>query len=148
MQAASGRDSRTMAKMRSAVVFIRRKNYHAAGPASRNDAVPIARAAGLPYHFRSIGGSPVMPIAALLLLALPCPALQDAAEKRIQELTAQLKAAPQKHELWHARAKARVDFRDPLGALGDAAEAIRLAPFEPEYRALRATLFAGQGRWR
>ena len=69
------------------------------------------------------------------------------AEKIIREVTEKLRAAPQKADLWHARAKARMEMDDPLGAISDASEAVRLAPFEPDYRFTRASLLVAQARW-
>src|SRR5262245_498010 len=93
---------------------------------------------------------------AVLLVALPKPAChvasagqekEAAAEKTEQALTQQLKSAPQTADVGHARAKARIEMDDPVGALADVSEAIRLSPFDPEMRLTRARLLAAQGRW-
>ena len=69
------------------------------------------------------------------------------AETEVRELTVSLRNVPQKASLWRARGEARLKMSDPVGALADFSEAIRLAPFEPEYRLSRAKLLAAQGRW-
>ena len=83
-----------------------------------------------------------------MILAMAAVLSQDKsqAEKTVFELTQKLRAAPTA-ELWHARAAARIEMEDPVGALADISEAVRLAPFEAGYRLVRARLTAGQGRW-
>ena len=89
----------------------------------------------------------------LLCLRGAAPLAADAAAgyaeggKRLVELTGQLRAEPRRADLWRARAQLRVQMADPVGALRDISEAIRLEPHKPELRLVRAELLAGQGAW-
>ena len=68
-------------------------------------------------------------------------------EKEIRDATTYLRSAPTKASLWHTRGQARLKLNDPVGALADFSEAIRLAPFEAEFRLSRARLYASQAQW-
>src|SRR5665213_602195 len=71
----------------------------------------------------------------------------NVAEQEVRDQTIALRSNPQKAILWYIRGGARLKLSDPVGALADFSEAIRLAPFDAGFRLTRAQLFATQERW-
>ena len=67
-------------------------------------------------------------------------------DTRLVEVTTRLAATPTVAGLWHQRAQLRLEHGDRVGALADVSEAIRLAPFDPEPRTVRARLLLVAGR--
>ena len=80
--------------------------------------------------------------------AQPAPAaLAAAAEQEVRYLTSQLRDDPQQAKIWHARGLARLKLADAAGAGADFSEAIRLAPFNAEFRTSRARLGCAEAHW-
>ncbi|MBX3471702.1 MAG: hypothetical protein KF878_33015, partial [Planctomycetes bacterium] len=83
---------------------------------------------------------------ALALLTLPAPVRAQDLDARLVALTARLSAARSDAGLWHERALLRLELGDRVGALADVSEAVRLDPFAPDPRALRALLLLAADR--
>jgi tetratricopeptide (TPR) repeat protein len=81
------------------------------------------------------------------LCAQERPPDQAAAETELLKVTQNLKAMPLNGTLWYARGQLRLQLLDPVGALGDFSESIRLDPFNVDSRVSRGRLWAAQNRW-
>jgi tetratricopeptide (TPR) repeat protein len=122
----------------------------------------VARENLLPVHHETSISSmnhllcrPVPPLFLAICLALSVLGTQmrgadggsPSADEQLAALTAALQAQPQNAALWHARGKMRLQLSDPVGALADCSEAIRLDPFKLDFRLSRARLLAAGAQW-